>query len=248
MTGALSLDELWDSAPRGEEVLGPGTLSALPESARRYLEHAIARGTRLASAVRLRMHGEIKLRRWLPSEAEQVIHRYRGMIWSAAVRTHGVPIRGSDRLLDGEGSMRWKLLGIIPIVNASGHDITRAAAGRMAAESIWLPSLLCGDDVSWSATDETNVHACFAVQGERADVTFTVDACGRLEAVKVARWGNPENAEFHYADFGGIAEEEGTFDGYTIPTRLRAGWYFGTDRFRSEGEFFRVTIDSATYR
>ena len=43
-------------------------------------------------------------------------------------------------------------------------------------------------------------------------------------------------------DFGGIIEEEGTFCGYTIPTRLRIGWYFGTERFESEGEFFRVTI------
>ena len=52
----------------------------------------------------------------------------------------------------------------------------------------------------------------------------------------------------HYVDFGGIIEEEGTFCGYTIPTRLRIGWYFGTERFESEGEFFRVTIDDAIYR
>ena len=30
-----------------------------------------------------------------------------------------------------------------------------------------------------------------------------------------------------YADFGGIAEGKGTFGGYTIPTHLRIGWYFG---------------------
>jgi hypothetical protein len=29
---------------------------------------------------------------------------------------------------------------------------------------------------------------------------------------------------------------------------LRGGWYFGSDRFESEGEFFRSTIDSAIYR
>jgi hypothetical protein len=49
-------------------------------------------------------------------------------------------------------------------------------------------------------------------------------------------------------DFGGILEEEGTFCGYTIPTRLRIGWYFGSERFESEGEFFRATIDDAIYR
>ncbi len=49
-------------------------------------------------------------------------------------------------------------------------------------------------------------------------------------------------------DFGGVAEEERRFGGYTIPTRLRVGWYVGTDRFEPAGEFFRVTIDDAAYR
>ena len=58
---------------------------------------------------------------------------------------------------------------------------------------------------------------------------------------------NPSSINYHYADFGILAEEENTFDGYTIATRLRAGWYSGTGRFGSEGEFFRATIDDAKY-
>jgi len=38
------------------------------------------------------------------------------------------------------------------------------------------------------------------------------------------------------------------FGGYTIPTRVQICWYFGTDRFEPEGEFFRATIDDAIYR
>jgi len=62
------------------------------------------------------------------------------------------------------------------------------------------------------------------------------------------RWGNPDGGEFHYSRCGGFVEEEGTFAGYTIPTRMRVGWHFGTDGFEQEGEFFRVTIDDAIYR
>jgi hypothetical protein len=141
MTRELSLDELWDFVPSGDRVFRPGQLAGLPDPARRYLEHAIASGTRLASAVRLRMHGEIKLNHWLPLTAEQVIRWGRGMIWSAAVRMRGIPIRGSDRLVDGEGATRWKLFGIIPVATASGPDITRSVAGRVEVESIWLPSV-----------------------------------------------------------------------------------------------------------
>jgi len=70
MTKHLSIDGLWKSVSSGEGAFRSGQLSGLAEAARRYLEHAIAPGALLASAVRLRMHGEIKLRRWLPFTAE----------------------------------------------------------------------------------------------------------------------------------------------------------------------------------
>jgi hypothetical protein len=248
MTGVSSLDELWESTPPGQPRFEPDQLAGLPDAARRYLEHAIAPGTPLASAVRLRMHGEIKLQGWLPFSAEQVIHRGRGMIWRATVRMKGLPIRGFDRLVDGEGEMRWKLLGLIPVMTAAGPDITRSAAGRVGAEFAWLPSALCGDDVSWTAPDSSHARASFVVQGEKVEPTFAIDDAGRLESLEIKRWGNPEDADFHYADFGGFVEGEGTFGSYTIPTRLRIGWHFGGERFESEGEFFRVTIDDAQYQ
>jgi hypothetical protein len=248
MTKERPLDELWNAAPPAEDMgraaQGPGR----PAAARRYLEHAIAAGIPLASAVRLRMHGEIKLRRWRPFGAEQVIRWGRGMIWSATVRLHGLPILGSDRLIDGTGALRWKLFGVIPVMTAAGPDITRSAAGRVATESVWLPSALCGHGVSWTAPDPSHARASFAVQGEPVQLELTVDGRGRLETVRLQRWGNPGGAAFHYADFGAAVEQEGTFGGYTIPTRLRVGWYVESDRFEPDGEFFRVTVDDATYR
>ena len=57
--------------------------------------------------------------------AEQVIDWRRGFIWQASVKMMGLPIRGSDRLVDGYGAMRWKLLGLIPVMTAQGPDIAR---------------------------------------------------------------------------------------------------------------------------
>jgi hypothetical protein len=53
----------------------------------------------LANAVRLKMHGEIKLKGWLPFHAEQVICWSRGMVWQAKVQMHGISIRGGDTYL-----------------------------------------------------------------------------------------------------------------------------------------------------
>ncbi|MEA1958080.1 MAG: DUF6544 family protein [Chloroflexota bacterium] len=246
MAKGFSLDDLWNSASPGDRAFQPDIISSLPEPARRYLEHAIAPGTQLSSAVRLRMHGEIK--RWLPFTAEQVIVRDRGFIWSATVRMNGMPIRGFDRLVDGEGSMRWRLFGIIPVMTASGPDITRSAAGRVAGEAVWLPSALCDSSVSWTATDSSRLHAKFTTDGHESDLECRIDDRGRIESLKMQRWGNPDGRGFRHIDFGCFAENEGTFNGYTIPTRLRVGWYFDTPRFETEGEFFRCTIDSAEFR
>ena len=218
----VSLGDLWESAPPVAGVFQSSHVADLPEPALRYLEHAIAPSTRRASAVRLRMHGEIKLGRWLPFSAEQVIHAKRGFIWSATVRLLGIPIfRGFDRLVDGEGAMRWKLLGMIPMVTDSGPDITRSALGRVEAESLWLPSVLVRREVRWTALDSRHAAARLGGQPDATPVEFAIDQTGRLESVKMQRWGNPGGGAFRLADFGGVMEAEGTFGGYTIPTRVR---------------------------
>lgn len=194
------------------------------------------------------MHGEIKLRSWVPFEAQQVIHASRGMIWSATARMNGLPVRGSDRLIDGQGSMRWRLFGILPVLTASGPEITRSAAGRLQAEFVWLPSILAQADVSWAAPDNARAQATLEVAGHTESVALDLDHDGRLMSVSLPRWGNPDGGAFRSIPFGAISEQEGSFEGYTIPTRLRVGWYYGNDQFESEGEFFRCTIDEAIYR
>ena len=246
---AVTLDELWRDVPPSRGMFDPRSIAALPEAAQRYLKHAIAPGSPLASAVRLEMNGHIKLKeKWLPFEAEQVIRWDRGLIWKAKVKMGALSVRGSDRFIDGEGAMRWKLLGVIPVMSADGPDISRSAAGRLQIESIWVPSVLLANGIRWSASDAAHPCVNVTVMGHDAEIALTIDDDGRMLQTAMQRWGNPEGGAQHEAPFGGLAEAESTFEGYTIPTQLRVGWYFGTDRFESEGEFWRATIRSATYR
>lgn len=242
------LETLWRSPPTTSKIFQEEELVGLPNSAQRYLAHAIAPGTPLAKVVHLKMHGEIKLKGWLPFRAEQVIYPQQGMIWQATVWMNGLPIRGWDRLVGGEGEMQWKLFGLLPVMTASGADITRSAIGRMHGECIWLPAIFCDRGVTWTALDEHQVSARLTDLGEATELTLTIDAAGQLRRLCFQRWGNPEGAEYVYAAFGAQVQSERTFLGYTIPTQLQAGWYFDSDRFKDGGEFFRVTVDEATYR
>ena len=239
----ISLDDLWESASIADRPFNPESFINLPDLARRYLEQAIAPGTLLASTVRLWMHGEMKLgKHWHSFKAEEVICWDRGMIWQATTLMNGLPILGCDRVVDGVGNASWNT------IQRSGEDITRSCVGRVHAESIWLPSVLCNPDIIWTELNASQVQATFTALGEPAKLTLTVSNQGVLEQIKVDRWGSLKGEAFHYGDFGGIAEDSGTFDGYTIPTRLRIGWLFGSERFESEGESFHCTIDKAIYK
>lgn len=241
------LDYLWDLAGSPSESVSAGDVAEQPDPLQTYLRHSIAPGTPLAQAVRLKMQGQIKLGRWHPFQAEEVIIWDQGMIWQATVRWHGLPIRGADQLLEGQGRMQWKLLGLFPILTAMGEDITRSTVGRIQAESIWLPSVLW-QRASWTVSAPHQLQARLAWQGICTPLYLEIDPTGRLQTLQLNRWGNPDGGSFQNCCFGGVVESEGTFMGYTIPTQLRIGWYPGTDRFAAEGEFFRVQITDAIYR
>lgn len=227
-----TLTELWQSAP-------PPAGPLAPEPRPRYLAHAIAPGLVPAGSVRLRMHGEIRLKKWRSFEAEEVLHRDRGFVWKARV----CPIQGMDSLIDGVGKSSWKLFGVIPVVRARGRDIDRSATGRWLAESLLLPTMLLPENgaVWWGS------RVTLEKFGESMTLQLALGEGGRLKSFQGFRWGNPLGAAFGYYPFGGMVEEERSFGGYTIPSKLRVGWHFGTPRWQ-EGEFFRVTVDDAVYR
>jgi hypothetical protein len=220
-------------------AFGDAELDGLPEPVRRHLAQAIARGTPLAPGARLRMRGSIKVGRWLPFRARQVLSPHHGFVWAA--RAAGV-IAGVDRYVDGAGGMDWKLAGLVTVAHAEGPDVARSAAGRAAAEGMWVPTaLLPRFGVRWSAGGPDEVGAGFRIGEVPVEVRYRLDGDGRIVSFVFDRWGDPDGGRFGWHPFGGEVTGYGTFGGVTIPSAGRAGWFFGTDRWPA-GEFFRYRI------
>jgi hypothetical protein len=226
--------------PPGPGRFSGAELEGLPEPVRRHLGQAIAPGTPLATSARLRMRGHIKVGRWLPFRARQALNPHRGFVWTA--RAAGV-IAGSDRYLDGAGGMDWRLAGLLPVAAAEGEDVSRSAAGRAGAEGIWLPTaLLPRFGVRWSAAGDDRVTARHQVGETPVEVTFRLDAGGRIRSLVFERWGDPDRrGAFAWHPFGGEITGYDTFQGLTIPSQGRLGWFYGDDRWPA-GEFFRYLI------
>jgi hypothetical protein len=235
----------WERRLCGDPTIGvfsSDEVDTLPEPVQRYFNAAIAVGTPLATSARFRMRGHIKVGRWLPFRARQILKPQVGFIWSA--RTAGV-IAGHDRYIGGAGEMNWKLAGLFNVAHGEGPDISTSTAGRCGLEAILLPTaLLPRFGLTWTAQDDEHITGHCHIGSTPVDIQLTIDVAGLLRSVVLQRWGDiDETGIWGWHPFGGEITGHRTFAGLTIPSAGRLGWNVGNDGWTS-GEFFRFEITS----
>ena len=226
--------------PPAAAVFTDDLLRGLPGPARRYLRHAIAPETPLARSVTLHLSGRMR-----PSPdaervdlvAEQVLAPPRGFVWEARAKFGPVPVRVRDHYLSGAGEVQVEALGVIPVGGDRGPEVTRSSRHRLAAEAVWMPAALVpGLWTTWEEMDETCACVTLIVDGEAVPLTLSVDDAGRLREITLMRYGDVGVEDFQLIPYGFRVEAERTFGGYTIPSRVRGGWWYGTERFDPEAE------------
>jgi Family of unknown function (DUF6920) len=233
------------SSPRAQgDPFDSAGIGHLPEPVRRWLRHSIRQGTPLARSARLRMGGHIRIGAWRAFTATQILTPGVGFIWAATATFAAIPVLGYDKYVNGAGEMRWRVGGLIPVMSAGGPDITASAAGRLAIESVLVPTTF--NLAQWSA-DDAGAHAAWQIDERHETVDLDIDNGGRLRRAVMQRWGNPGGAEFGRHPFAVDLDAERDFAGVTIPTEIRAGWWRGTAD-QADGEFFRATITNADFR
>lgn len=226
----------------------PDDVADLPPPAQRLLDHALAPGVALTPTVVLTMVGEIRVRGWMPFRARQVLRAGTGFLWAPRVGRLPLTITGADTRLDGQGTLEFRLWGLLPVARASGADTDQSTAGRLAAETVvWLPQALTpAMGATWTAVDDRRATVHLPIDADRVDVTVTVDDDGRLRDLALQRWGDPDDRPFGEHPFGGDVAREETFDGVTIATDGRVGWWWGTPA-QDDGVFFRYHVTTAEF-
>ena len=223
------------SRPSGDDASAD-----LPAPVARYFTTALGAQPSRAPAAVLTMRGSIKIGRWLPFRARQLLAPRLGTVWEATVA--GI-IRGSDRYVGGVGAMTWKLFGVAPIVRADGADVSRSAAERAAGESIWVPSAVSpAAGTQWQATGSGSIAAIIDTDGHRVSVEHRIDEEGRLTSSSFLRWGDPDRTgAWAEHPFGVDVVAHRRFGSVQVPSRGEAGWHHGTDRW-GDGVFFRFEL------
>lgn len=225
----------------------PSMTTGFPEPARRWLAHAIAPGAVLARAVILEMEGHIRIGRWLRFRAVQVHAPPDGYVWAARAGLGPLSISGFDRYANQGGEMHWRLFGHLPVMNAAGPDLDRSAAGRVALDALFVPSAFLTQAPKWlDSTDAETATAEWTVGGHTLRPTLHLGPDGTLRSATMPRWAKPRGHPWGEYPCGGTLGDEAEFSGIKIPTSMRVGYFFGTNRW-AEGEFLRARITNATF-
>jgi hypothetical protein len=257
---AAELAEVFDrddaAGPTSTTVLTENDVAHLPAPIRRWLRVAGAIGRPRPRAVRVRQHGTMRTspdsERWLPFVAEQVVRvDPPTFVWRTRVRwTGGVPLIGRDAFVAGAGSMRIRLLGLLPVVHAHGPELATAALVRYLAELCWLPGAVVGPHVEFATIDDpidpdgaANVRATLTVGDVVATGVFRFGADGHPRSFAAQRWyagGANAGLRDWLVAFDAIGER----DGQRVPVECRLTWRLPGADF----EWFRVTIDAIERR
>lgn len=223
------------------------TLKQLPEPAQRLLGAALPDGAPLHNGVELEMRGRIKLGPWLPFTAHQLLVAGAGFVWLPVVGPRLFRVVGADVLGPKGGRMGFRLYGRIPVAVGSGPDVSRSAAGRLAAETVaWLPQALTPQaGASWQPIDDDRAAVTLEGPDGPTKIEVTVDESGNLVELQLQRWNDRTRPPGH-TPFGGAVTGFFATVGVRIAGNGSVGWRHGS----SDGggsAFFEYTITGARF-
>jgi hypothetical protein len=233
-----------------QEYFSEEMIAGLPTPVQRYFLHAIALGTPLAHANQLKMQGRFRLgpdKSWLSMRCQELITS-QGFVWKAIIGSKLLQLDGADYyMVNGLGRVQFGLWGLIPIINVHDRNTLRSSIGRLVQEFVWLPSaLLPQQGVKWQALSDNIIQASLKINDEPVTLTLVIDTDGKVLQISSPRWGNQtKNGKWRYIPFGGKCHADQTFGGFTIPSQVNVGWWFGTDSYF---DFFKCTIKQAKFQ
>jgi hypothetical protein len=206
-------------------------LAGLDDPVRRYFVHALSDGA-LARGARMALTGTVKVGVWLRFdsvwEGDARSFSWRARCGPGRLR----PLAVHDRFADGVGFMdiRLRLLSgrrpPLRLLHVENEDAARSGAGRAALEALWVPAALLPDrGVQWHAASDDVIVATWDVPPERPELHISIDRDGAVTSYRAQRWRDGKSG---YVPFGADVHAERKFEGVAIPSRMTAGWGYGT--------------------
>ncbi len=178
-----------------------------------------------ARVVHLRQSGRLRQdasSRWMPFSATQTIEtRVCGFDWRARSGPGGL-VHIRDALVEGEGELRVRLFGLLPVARVSGSpEVTRGELMRYLAELAWAPhAILANSELRWrrEAADRLIVSV------GAAQVTLLLDDRGRVAATYAPDRPRAVGKRFVPTPWKGYYAGYTMASGLWLPQEARVAW------------------------
>jgi len=203
-------------------------LKGLPGPVQRYLAYTGVVGYPWIYSARLKQVGKFRQgsdRPWMQLTAEETYTTDPpGLIWNARFKIAGLPLlRAKDRYESGHGHMFGKLAGLITVFDVIGEKLDQATMIRYLNETMWFPTALLGENVSWEEVDEHSAQVTFTDHGRSVSARMFFDDSGRLTNFAAMRYREIEG-EFSLDPWSTPILEYGEIAGLNLPIRGQAVW------------------------
>jgi Family of unknown function (DUF6544) len=221
-------------------------ISGLPPPVQRSLRHSGAVGAEVPETVTLRQRGELLIRnRWFPFTAVQSYTLDPpGFRWRARVKVARLPLAiAEDSLEHGSGRMHVRVLGLVPVVDATGPEMDQGSLMRWLNETMWFPQAWTTDVISWRPLDENSAIGSVSAGGHDVEAAFRFDDDGRLVDFRADRY-RAVGGGFELAEWATPLSAHSSFAGVEVPSAGHASWILDD----GESEYIRLQITDVHYR
>lgn len=150
----------------------------------------------------------------------------------------GVPFQGYDYYENGKGGMKGVIAKLITIFNETGEEMDRACLVTFLAESVFMPSVLLQDYVTFEQTGEYEVRAAMTFGGQTVSGVFTFN-----EHYEMEKFVTTDRKDDKTPWTAQCSNYELSDDGLKLPTRFKAVWnYEDGDFVYFDGEISSISF------
>ena len=183
----------------------------------------------------------------MPFTARQILRARLGFVWAPVVGGRIIRFVGADVLGPSGARMEFRFHDRVSVVDSSGPDVDRSAAGRLAAETVaWLPHALTPQaGAVWHPRDDRRATVTLAGPAGEVDVDVTVDDRGGITEIDLQRWRDSTTPP-GYAPFGATITSTFESDGVRIAGAGAVGWDRGTPQ-QQRSLFFEYDVIAARF-
>jgi hypothetical protein len=170
-------------------------LSELPLPVRQWLIKSQVVGKEMIQYMSFTQTGSMRLNEdsdeWVDSLASQYINvRQPSFLWHVNVDMMPViDTLGRDTFIDGLGSMKISLSGLIPVVNESDNEkINLSSMHRFLLELPFYPTAALEDYITWESIDDSSAKAIMSIYDKEVEVVFYFKENNDIERVEALRY------------------------------------------------------------